>query len=449
MRRPSRFTVRSWGALLLAAAIVAVACNVLTGESKYSDVSCTASGIDSCMTQCSAQGGVWNANASACECGDGNPPCGSEKTCCGADGLYCSDDSGSAYCQPCDAGSTYCGYLCCPLNACLNGEASVCGATFGQVAQSCAGGLTCPVPSQGGTIEMADCCESIPLSGALPFGRSLDGNDACPAADLADGTCQPDELPEVEVTLSPYHLDRFEVTVGRFRAFVEAWDYQGLPAAAGANVNVINSGWDASWNASLPSSKSALLADLSCATTTTGSTPALATWTSAAGANEQLPINCVTWFEAFAFCAWDGGRLPTEAEWELAAANGSANDLYPWGEAAPSPSLAVYDCTHDVTPCATAPALPANVGSRAAGASVAGHRDLAGNVLEWTRDDLAPYSPDAGADPFFSLTGSYGFPMLRGGAFNEAPDYLRAAARASSTPGSTSAGIGFRCARNG
>ena len=50
------------------------------------------------------------------------------------------------------------------------------------------------------------------------------------------------------------------------------------------------------------------------------------TWTAN---NDNLPMNCITWFEAFAFCIWDGGRLPTELEWNYAAAGGSSQNVYP------------------------------------------------------------------------------------------------------------------------
>ncbi len=52
----------------------------------------------------------------------------------------------------------------------------------------------------------------------------------------------------------------------------------------------------------------------------------------APGTNETYAINCMTWYEAFAFWVWAGGRLPIEAEWEYAAAGGDENRLYPWGQ---------------------------------------------------------------------------------------------------------------------
>jgi|SRR5580704_4705762 sulfatase modifying factor 1 len=60
-----------------------------------------------------------------------------------------------------------------------------------------------------------------------------------------------------------------------------------------------------------------------------------ATWTPSPSGSENLPINCVDWAEAYAFCIWDGGFLPSDAEWEYAAAGGSEQREYPWGSALP------------------------------------------------------------------------------------------------------------------
>jgi hypothetical protein len=60
-------------------------------------------------------------------------------------------------------------------------------------------------------------------------------------------------------------------------------------------------------------------------------------------AHANLPMNCMNWYEAFAFCAWDGGRLPTEAEWNYAAAGGDQQRAYPWSS---PPGALVLDAAH-------------------------------------------------------------------------------------------------------
>ncbi|HNS98228.1 MAG TPA: formylglycine-generating enzyme family protein [Polyangiaceae bacterium] len=292
----------------------------------------------------------------------------------------------------------------------------------------------------GKECEGKDCCSTILLPGSsFPMGRSQNGNDVCPSNE----SCEADEQPEHTVKLSEYYLDEFEVTVGRFRRFVDQFD--GTPPAKGdgAHPAIPGSGWQSGWNSNLPASKAALLTELNCDSL-------YQTWRDTPNGTEQLPINCVSWPVAFAFCAWDGGRLPTEAEWENAAAGGDENRLYPWGVTPPDPTLASCYCLYGKnTNCTFSDIAP--TGALPKGQGRWGHKDLAGNMMEWVLDWWADNWYAEGGNTCVDcaniLLGEYR--VLRGGSWVQTQaTYFRNASRAYDHPDTRLSSRGFRCARD-
>ncbi|HEX2876449.1 MAG TPA: SUMF1/EgtB/PvdO family nonheme iron enzyme [Polyangiaceae bacterium] len=246
------------------------------------------------------------------------------------------------------------------------------------------------------------------------------------------------EYPQHPVTVDSFWLDEYEVTVGRFRRFVETFEPSSLSLGAGAHPKLPESGWRDAWLPTLPETP----AEFDFAIAECGGT-----WTATPEANEARPISCITWFEAFAFCAAEGKRLPTEAEWEYAASGGDQQRIYPWGDEAPSPERAVFACVFDSDSTCTDADLPV-AGSLATGAGRFGQLDLAGSLWEWTLDAYAPYTSEACDN--CALLGAANEPrVFRGGdyKFDDAAS-LRASTRYAFLPAFPDPTRGFRCARS-
>jgi len=309
-----------------------------------------------------------------------------------------------------------------------------------------------PLPELGAGVSDALSCAELPAT------CGANGNDSCCTSlevpggsydrsyDLAgDGNSGDTMSP---ATVSNFRLDKYEVTVGRFRAFVNAgMGTQPSPpgAGAGGHAKIAGSGWDVSWNGSLATDKGALVAAVKC-------NSAYQTWTDTAGANEHRPMNCMTWYEAMAFCAWDGGYLPTEAEWNYAATGGDQQGAYPWSS--PAGSLTPLDSAHasyyDGTTCVgdgmAGCALTdlVAVGSKPAGDGRWGQSDLAGNVFEWVLDWYAGYVNPCTDCANVTATSSR---VARGGSFYDGAAFLRAGNRSSGGPVIRNYNVGVRCAR--
>ncbi len=168
------------------------------------------------------------------------------------------------------------------------------------------------------------------------------------------------EQPAHDVTITTgFWIDRLEVTNAAFAAFVAGDGYT-------TQAYWSDDGWE--WVSRRDPDR--LPAD--CATS-----------------DDDHPRACITWFEAEAYAAWRGGRLPTEAEWEFAA-RGPESLVFPWGNDWDASRTNLVDSEGTVP-----------VGSYPAGASWVGALDMTGNVMEWVSDwwSFTYYEEEVGTDP--------------------------------------------------
>lgn len=310
-----------------------------------------------------------------------------------------------------------------------------------------------------GNVQREARCEDLPLSCGPAGASSCCDSKLVPGGSFFRGY---DEAPPDEqglkqksypAQLSTFRLDTYEVTVGRFRQFVVAgYGTRAKPPAADAGARRLNGadnqgGWDPAWNSKLVADEPNLRNSLRCH-------GQYATWTDLPGDNETLPIVCITWFEAMAFCIWDGGYLPTNVESMYAMVGGYQQRAYPWSNPASSTTLGCTNANFggDTWPTTACNANGATrVGAKSpAGDGLFGQADLGGNAMEWaldwsgllTRDqcnDCATLSPGSS---------SSGDRRLRGGSYQANKLGMRGATQFNGLPpASRESDVGVRCAR--
>ena len=265
-------------------------------------------------------------------------------------------------------------------------------------------------------------------------------------SDSDEGEPSDGEGPSRPVTLSPFLIDAVAVSNARFAEFVADTAYV---------TRAERQGWSFVFAGLLP--------DDFPPTRAVAETPWWrevhgASWHAPEGPGSTLegredhPVVHVSWHDAMAFCAWAGGRLPTEAEWEFSARGGLEGARFPWGDDLEPGGLHRMNVWQGHFPRSNAIAdgYYGTAPVDAFGPNGYGLYNTCGNTWEWCADWFSPHhSSEPLSDPAGPVTGAER--VIRGGSYLCHESYCnryRVSARSSNTPASTTGHMGFRLARN-
>ena len=412
--------------------------------SETGDTGCSKNTCNPATPQCAAKLATNNA---ACSDGD---PCTSGDTCqqgackAGSNLCACKADSDCLDDGNLCNGLPFCDTAAQPAQCKVkpNSEIKCAASTKVCTANACAAatGVCGPAPGTCSdnnpcTIDKCDVatgsCKALPAIDGAPCGDAkVCAAGACIASSetmvlVPAGTtwmgcstsefdCAAAEQPQHLITLPAFWLDRFEVSVARYKLCANAGVCTSAPATAPATCNWGNP------------------------------------------QRTKHPVNCVSWPAAQAYCAFAGKRLATEAEWEMAArgpcqsadlaACKASTKAFPWGG---KPANCGQTVMKDaVTGDGCGSGTTAICGQQSADNSSTGVRDMGGNVSEWVLDTYDPgfYATSGQNNPINSAAG--GTKAVRGGHFGSTLSHIRVAHRQGTQATSGNPTIGIRCAKD-
>ena len=264
--------------------------------------------------------------------------------------------------------------------------------------------------------------------------------------DDREGFASDGEGPAREVTLSPFYMDETPVTNAQFARFIKATSY---------NTEAEKFGWSFVFHLFVPPEVAPTVTQ-SVADAPWWRAVQGATWRRPEGPGSSVkdrmdhPVVHLSWTDASAYCQWLGRRLPTEAEWEMAARGGLDQRIYPWGDDLQPDGKHLCNIWQGDFPDRNT-ADDGYVGTspvRAFGPNGFGIYDPSGNVWQWQADWFSPTHHRTGTrhDPRGPATGTA--KAIRGGSYLCHASYCnryRVAARSSNTPDSSTGNLGFRC----